>query len=83
MLGASAADFASLEDSLAGRSEYDIDARKLVRIDASSAKQLLEVLTRLHAAGKKLRILGLSTLVAAYLETLGFADVAELRVRVI
>jgi hypothetical protein len=44
---------------------------------------LLEVLTRLHGAGKKLRLIGLSTLVAAYLETLGFQDVAELRARVI
>jgi anti-anti-sigma regulatory factor len=83
LVGASEADFASLDASLAGRSEYDIDARKLVRIDAVSAKQFLDVLTRLHAEGKKLRITGLSTLVAAYLEALGFADVAELRARVI
>ena len=83
LLGASVADFAPLEAVLAGRDEYDIDARKLVRIDAASAGQLLEVLTRLHGKGKKLRISGLSTLVAAYLETLGFPDVAELRARVI
>jgi anti-anti-sigma regulatory factor len=83
MVGATAADFALLETSLEGRGEFDIDARKLVRIDASSASQLLEVMKRLHAAGKKLRILGLSTLVAAYLETLGFTDVAELRARAI
>jgi hypothetical protein len=38
---------------------------------------------RLHAAGKKLRLIGLSTLVAAYLEALGFDDVAELRARAI
>jgi hypothetical protein len=30
-----------------------------------------------------LRIIGLSTLVAAYLESLGYTDVAELRARVI
>ena len=83
LLGATAADFAPLEAQLAGRDEYDIDARKLVRIDAASAGHLLEMLTRLHAKGKTLRISGLSTLVAAYLETLGFADVAELRARVI
>ena len=83
MLGASVADFAPLEAVLAGRDEFDIDARKLMRIDAVSAGHLLEVLTRLHAAGKKLRIIGLSTIVAAYLETLGFDDVAELRARVI
>ncbi|MFH1871548.1 MAG: STAS domain-containing protein [Pseudomonadota bacterium] len=83
LLGATAADFAPLEAQLAGRDEYDIDARKLVRIDAASAGHLLEVLTRLHAKGKTLRISGLSTLVAAYLETLGFPDVAELRARVI
>jgi len=83
LLGAGAGEFAPLEAVLAGRDEFDIDARKLVRIDAASAGQLLEVLTRLHGKGKKLRISGLSTLVAAYLETLGFADVAELRARVI
>lgn len=83
LLGASAADFAPLEAVLAGRDEFEIDARKLVRIDATSARHLLEVLTRLHAAGKKLHISGLSTLVAAYLETLGFADVAELRAKAI
>jgi anti-anti-sigma regulatory factor len=78
MLGATAADFAPLEAVLAGCDDFDIDARKLVRIDTGSARQFLEVLTRLHAAGKKLRIMGLSTLVAAYLETQGFTDVAEL-----
>ena len=83
MLGAGAADFAPLEAVLAGSAEFDIDAHNLVRIDAVSAAQLLDVLTRLHAAGKTLRIIGLSTLVAAYLETLGFADVADLRARVI
>lgn len=83
MLGATAADFASLEAALAGRDEFDIDARKLVRIDAGSAGQLLDVLKRLNASGKKLRITSLSTLVAVYLETLGFADFAELRARAI
>ena len=83
MLGATAAEFAPLEAALADSEEFDIDAHNLVRIDAGSAALLLEVLTRLHAAGKKLRIIGLSTLVAAYMETLGFADAAELRARVI
>ena len=83
MLGAGAANFSPLEAVLAGSAEFDIDAHNLVRIDAASAAQLLDVLTRLHAAGKTLRIIGLSTLVAAYLETLGFADVADLRARVI
>jgi anti-anti-sigma regulatory factor len=63
--------------------EFDIDAHNLVRIDAASAGLLLEVLKRLHAAGKKLRIIGFSTLMAAYLETLGFDDVAEMRARAI
>ena len=81
MLGAGAADYAALEALLAVRDEYDIDARKLVRIDSVSAKELLAVLTRLKASGKKLRIVGLTTLVAVFLETLGFADVAELRSR--
>jgi ABC-type transporter Mla MlaB component len=81
MLGATAADFAPLDAAVAGCNEFDIDAHNLVRIDAGSARLLLDVLTRLHAAGKKLRIIGLSTLLAVYLETLGFADGAELRAR--
>lgn len=83
LLGASVAQFAPLEAVMADREEFDIDARKLVRIDAASAQALLEVLTRLNAAGKKLRIIDLSTIVAAYLETLGFGAVAVLRARVI
>ena len=83
MIGATAADFAPLEAALAGREEFDVDAHNLVRIDPGSAGQLLEVLKRLHGAGKKTKLVGLSTLVAAYLETLGFADVAELRSRAI
>jgi anti-anti-sigma regulatory factor len=69
--------------ALATREEFDIDAHNLMRIDAASAGLLLEVLKRLHAAGKKLRIIGLSTLIAAFLETQGFADVAEMRSRAI
>lgn len=83
MLGATAAEFAPLEAVAAGKDEIDIDARNLVRIDAGSAKHLQDLLKRLHAAGKKPRIVGLSTLVAAYLESLGFKDVAELRARAI
>lgn len=83
MLGASAADFAPLQAALDGRDECDIDARQLVRIDAGSATALLDVLAHCHDDGKKLRIVGLSTLVATYLETLGFAAVAELRARAI
>lgn len=81
MLGATAADFAALEKSLEGRDELDIDAHGLVRIDAASADHLRAALARLHAAGKRLRIVGLSTLVEAYLETLGVGEVAELSVR--
>ena len=83
MVGATAADFAPLAAALADREEFDVDMHSLVRIDPGSAGQLLEVLRRLHGAGKKLKLIGLSTLVAAYLETLGFGDVAELRSRAI
>ena len=83
MVGATAADFAPLEKAAAGRDQFDIDAHNLVRIDPGSAGHLLEALKRLHGGGKKLKLVGLSTLVAAYLETLGFADVAELRSRAI
>lgn len=81
LLGATAAEFGPLEAALASRDEFDLDAHNLVRIDGASARALLDLLVRLHAAGKRLRIIGLSTLIAVYLETLGFADVAELRAR--
>ncbi|MDK9702975.1 MAG: STAS domain-containing protein [Sulfuritalea sp.] len=83
MIGATAADFAPLEAAVAARDEFDVDAHNLVRIDPASAGQLLGVLKRLRGAGKKLKLVGLSTLVAAYLETLGFAEVVELRSRAI
>jgi anti-anti-sigma regulatory factor len=83
MIGATTADFAALEAAVDGREDLDIDARSLVRIDAGSARQLLAVLKRQQARGKRLRIVGLSTLVAAYLETQGFDEVVTLRARVI
>ena len=78
-----AGDFAAIEAALAGRAECDIDARNLVRIDAGSARQLLDILARRQSSGTKLRILGLSSLIAAYFETLGFSDIAELRAHAI
>lgn len=83
LLGAAPNEFSALEAAVAERSEFVLDARNLVRIDAVSTQSLLEVLTRLAQAGKKIRIAGLSALVAAYLETAGFSDVAELRTRAI
>ena len=83
MIGAAASEFAALEAAVASRNEFVLDGRNLVRIDAASAKALLEVLTPLAASGKKIGIAGLSTLVAAYLESIGYADVVELRARTI
>ena len=83
LLGAGASEFAPLEAALADKQELDIDAHNLVRIDGASAGLLLDVLSRLHAEGKTLRIIGLSPLVAAFMELQGFADVAELRTRAI
>jgi len=68
---------------VASRNEFVLDGRNLVRIDAASARALLEVLTPLAASGKKIGIAGLSALVAAYLENLGFSAVVELRARTI
>ncbi len=83
LLGAGAVEFAALEAALGDKQELDIDAHNLVRIDRASAGVLLDVLTRLHANGKTLRIIGLSPLVAAFMEVQGYADVAELRTRAI
>lgn len=83
LLGIDSSAFAPLEAALAGRDEFDIDARRLVRIDGASARTLLEVLTRLSSGGKRLRIVGLGTLVAAFLEMQGFDEVAELRARAV
>jgi hypothetical protein len=41
------------------------------------------VLNRFKGAGKRLRLIGLSTLVAVYLESLDFHDVVELKSRAI
>lgn len=83
MVGATAADFAGLEAAVAGRDEFEVDARQLVRIDAASTDHLKDLLGRLHAGGKRIRLLGLPPLVAAWLDTRGVADVAELRARAI
>lgn len=83
ILGADAGEFAPIESALVASDELEIDAHQLVRIDPASAAHLLALLKPLHAKGKKVRIVGLSTLVAAYLETLGFAEFAALRTRAI
>lgn len=81
MLGVGAANYSNLDAALSSRDEYDIDTRRLVRIDPTAAKELLGVLNRFKAAGKRLRLVGLSVLVAVYLESLGADDVAELKPR--
>ena len=81
MLGVGEANYPLLDAALKSADEYDIDARKLVRIDATAAKELIGVLNRFKAAGKKLRLTGISTLVAVYLESLGACDVAEIKPR--
>lgn len=83
MLGVGAANYSALDAALATRDEFDIDTRKLVRIDSVAAKELHGVLNRFKAAGKRLRLVGLGILVAVYLESLDFHDVAELKSRAI
>ena len=83
MLGVGAANYAALDAALKSHEEFDIDARKLVRIDAAAAKELHGVLNRFKDAGKRLRLVGPSTLVSVYLESLGFHDVVDLKPRAI
>lgn len=83
MLGVGAANYSALDALLKAREEFDIDTRRLLRIDPTAAKELQGVLTRFHGAGKRLRLVGLSTLVAVYLESLGLYDVVELKPRAI
>jgi anti-anti-sigma regulatory factor len=83
MLGVGAANYATLDALLKSRDEFDIDARKLVRIDSAATKELHGVLNRFKAAGKRLRLVGLSTLVSVYLESQDFHDVVELKPRAI
>lgn len=83
MLGVGAANYSQLDATLATRDEFDIDARKLVRIDPVAARELHGVLNRFKAAGKRLRLVGLGILIAVYLESLDFHDVAELKSRAI
>jgi anti-anti-sigma regulatory factor len=72
-----------LDAALKARDDFDIDARRLARIDAVAAKELQGVLNRFKGAGKHLRLVGLSTLVAVYLESLDFHNVVELKPRAI
>ncbi len=81
LVGTTAADFAALEGAAAGRDQLDVDANYLVRIDAAGTGHLLDLLTRLKADGKCIRIVGLPTLVAAWMEMQGLAAVAELHPR--
>ncbi|MBI5899716.1 MAG: hypothetical protein HZB40_10865 [Rhodocyclales bacterium] len=83
MLGVGAANYSALNAALDTRDEFDIDARKLVRIDPLAARELHGVLNRFKTAGKRLRLVGLGILVAVYLESLDFQDVAELKSRAI
>lgn len=83
MLGVGAANYSVLDAALKVRDDFDIDARRLARIDAVAAKELQGVLNRFKGAGKHLRLVGLSTLVAVYLESLDFHNVVELKPRAI
>lgn len=81
LVGTTAADFAALEGAAAGRDQLDVDANHLVRIDTTGTGHLLDLLTRLKADGKCIRIVGLPALVAAWMEMQGLAAVAELHPR--
>jgi ABC-type transporter Mla MlaB component len=83
MLGVGAANYAALDALLKSRDEFDIDARRLVRIDSTASRELHGVLNRFKGAGKRLRLVGLSTLVSVYLESQDFHDVVELKPRAI
>lgn len=83
MLGVGAANYSALDVALKARDDFDIDARRLARIDAAAAKELHGVLNRFKSAGKRLRLVGHGALVAVYLESLGFHDVVELKPRAI
>lgn len=83
MLGVGAANYTNLDAVLKSRDEYDIDARKLVRIDPAATHELHGVLNRFKGAGKRLRLVGLSTLIAVYLEARDFHDVVDLKPRAI
>lgn len=73
--------FSSLDTLLASRDEVEINAATLLRIDPVSANHLLAAIERASITSKKIRITNLATLIAAYFEHLGFAEVAELHAR--
>lgn len=81
MIGAGADAFAGLDRIAAERGEIDIDGLGLRRIDAASTEQLKQALARVAAKGCRVRILGLSELIAAWLHSHGFAEIATLRAR--
>lgn len=73
--------FASLTAFAESREEVPVDCRQLLRMDFVSAAQLLNVVANLQAAGKKVRLRGVSHLVAALWEVLGFDRVATIETR--
>jgi anti-anti-sigma regulatory factor len=73
--------FAPLRAYAEGRDEVRVDCSRLVRMDFVSAAQLLNVAAHLQAAGKKVRLRGVSNLVAALWEVLGIDRVATIETR--
>ena len=73
--------FAPLRAYAEDREEVRVDCSRLVRMDFVSAAQLLNVIAHLQAAGKKVRLRGVSNLVAALWEVLGLDRVATIETR--
>lgn len=64
-----------------GQDEVVVDVNRLTRMDFVSAGQLLNVLQRLHDAGRRVILRGASHLLAAFWEVMGVARVAHIEVR--
>lgn len=81
IVGAGANAFATILAAAEGQDEIVIDARGLMRMDFVSAGMLLNAMLTLQAAGKRVRICGVSHLVAGLFAVIGIGEIATVETR--
>lgn len=81
IVGAGASVFAPLLAAAEGQDEIVVDASRLQRMDFVSAGNLLNAMLALQAAGKRVRISGVSHLVAGLFAVIGIGEIATVETR--
>ena len=81
IVGAGAGAFATLLAAAEGQDEIVVDASRLQRMDFVSAGNLLNAALTLQAKGKRVRISGVSHLVAGLFAVIGIGEIATVETR--